>query len=306
MPRPLPPLNALPAFDAAARQLSFSRAAEELHVTQAAISQQIKLLEGQLGVILFERIHRGLRLTPEGRLYQQTVTPMLDELRHATARLRRADESGVLTLSVLPSFAAKWLVSRLWRFQERHPDIDVRIDANCKLANFQDDDIDMAIRHGPGDWSGVESVFFMNEDFFPVCSPALLERPPGLSSPRDVFQHPLLWDTEEPGAWQSWLSAAGIDDVELKRGTGFNNAALVIQAAIEGQGVAMARHLLAADDLAAGRLCRPFELGLPSEYDYYIVYPPHAGKRPKIAAFRDWMLEEAAAQAKPKLSADRP
>ncbi len=296
MPRQLPPLNALPAFDAAARHLSFTLAAEELHVTQAAISQQIKQLEQQLGVDLFERIHRGLRLTAEGRSYQQTISPMLNELRQATARLRNSEESGVLTLSVLPSFATKWLVSRLWRFQEAYPDIDVRIDASAGLANFRDDDIDLAIRHGPGNWPGVEAVFFMDEDLFPVCSPSLLESSQNLGKPEDLLQHKLLWDTEYPSSWHDWFSASGIDDIKLRQGVGFNNAALMIQAAIEGHGIAMARRLLAEDDLRAGRLCQLFELRLPSHYDYYIVYPPRAAEQPKVAAFRDWMLAEVADQ----------
>lgn len=296
MPRSLPPLNALPAFEAAARRLSFSRAAEELCVTQAAVSQQIKQLETRLGVKLFERVHRGLRLTAHGRDYQRTIAPLLEELRQAGARLKEADDSGVLTVTTLPSFAAKWLVSRLWRFQQAHRDIEVRIDASTKVVDFQEDDIDLAVRLGPGDWPGVEAILFMAEDQFPVCSPELMRRLPAQRSPRDLLALPMLWDTEDPQGWRRWLTAAGVSGNEPRLGTGFNNAALLLQAAIESQGVAMARALLVADDLAAGRLCRPFKQAVPSDYDYYIVYPPRHAKRAKVAAFRDWILAEAAAQ----------
>ncbi|MGV6827628.1 MAG: transcriptional regulator GcvA, partial [bacterium] len=284
-------MNTLPAFEAAARHLSFSRAAEELHVTQAAVSQQIKQLEQKLGVKLFERIHRGLRLTPEGLTFQNTVSPALDDLRRVTANVREPEGDGVLTLSVLPSFAAKWLVSRLWKFQDEYPEIDVRIDASTRLANFVDDDIDIAIRHGPGGWSGLESIFLLDEDFFPVCTPDLIEQSP-LDTPSDLLQHQLLWDTEYPSAWEDWFNAAGVKQ-QKKKGTGYNNAALMIQAAIEGQGVAMARRLLAEDDLESGRLVKPFTLSLPSDFAYYIVYPPRASGQFKVQAFRDWILSES-------------
>lgn len=287
----LPPLNALRAFEAAGRHLSFTRAANELNVTQAAISHQIKSLEDHLGLPLFRRLNRALLLTEEGQYYLPSVSRALDDLRKATEQLLQRDASGVLTVTVLPSFAARWLVPRLGRFLQAHPDIEVRIAPTLDLADFAQGDVDIAIRYGYGSYPGLYSERFMSEDIYPVCSPDLLQGLKPLTQPEDLQHHHLLHD-DGIVEWRLWLLAAGIDDIDLNRGTFFTDSSMLIQAAIAGHGVALGRSVLVEDDIAAGRLVRPFALSLPTEYAYYIVYPEASAERPKIVAFREWMLQE--------------
>lgn len=298
----LPNLKALRAFEAAGRHLSFTRAAAELHVTQAAISHQIKALEDELGVRLFRRGARGLLLTDAGQAYLPEVAAAFARLAQATERLRQAEETGVLTVSVLPSFAARWLVPRLRHFRARHPEIDLRVAATDKIVDFERDGIDLSIRYGYGDYRGMFWEHLLAEEIFPVCSPALMQdgadgRPP-LRQPEDLRRHTLLHDDLRTD-WATWLRAAGVTGVDPHRGPGFTDSSMLLQAAVDGQGVALGRSALAGDDLAAGRLVRPFEFSLPAELAYYIVCPEHAADTPKIRAFRAWLQEEAAGDPRP-------
>lgn len=293
MSRQLPPLNALLAFEAAARHLSFTRAAAELHVTQSAVSQQIKSLEAHLGLQLFRRINRTLLLTDAGQRYLPALRETFDRLDGATQRLLAQDTPDRLTVSVLPSFAARWLVHRLGRFRELRPELDVLISTSVELVDFSRQSADIAIRFGRGRYPGLRCDRLMDEEVFPVCSPALLKGPHALRKPADLRHHVLLHD-ETYGDWQRWLLAAGVHNVEPRRGTFFVDSSMLVQAAVAGQGVAIARRSLAAEDLAAGRLVRVFELTLPVEFAYYVVCPQANADIPKIKAFRDWLLEEVA------------
>ena len=293
MVRRLPPLNALRAFEAAGRHLSFTRAGAELNVTQAAISHQVKALEEHLGRPLFRRLNRALLLTEDGQTYLAELRPVFDMIDAATARLAAGDARGVLTVSVPPSFAAKWLVPRLGRFRAVHPEIDLRLAPSADLVEFTRDDVDIGIRHGSGVYPGLHVVRFLQEEFFPVCSPDLLMRWP-LRTPSDLQHHTLLHD-DGYAPWSAWLRAAGAARVEAERGPIFLDSSLSLVAAAGGQGVVLARGELAATDLAEGRLVRPFALGLPPEFAYYIVCPEAYADRPKVRAFREWLLEEAEA-----------
>jgi LysR family glycine cleavage system transcriptional activator len=266
-------LNALRAFEAAARHLSFTKAAAELHVTQAAISHQIKTLEEHLGVPRFQR-------------------------RQAVDGLRALQTDNVLSVTTSPSFAAKWLVPRLERFRAANPEFDVRIDASTQLVDFTRERIDVGIRYGGGSYAGLTSEMLFGTEVFPVCSPRLRKGPQALRTPADLKGHTLLhteWlaRDEEPD-WRMWLLAAGAPEVDWTRGPQFNDASLAIQAAIEGQGVALGRDALVAADLRAGRLVRPFRLSVAGRFRYHLVHLPTALKRPKVTIFRDWILGEAA------------
>jgi len=296
MSRRLPPLNALRAFEAAARHLSFTRAAAELHVTQTAISHQIKGLEERLGVRLFRRLPRGLLLTEEAQRYLPPVRDAFDRIAAATAQLAAAGSSGSLTVSVLPSFAAKWLVPRLGRFRAACPDLDLRISASSQLVDFARDDVDVGIRMGRGRYPGLRVDRLFGESMVPVCAPELLSGPHLLCQPEDLRHHVLLHDDDHTG-WQLWLQLAGVEGVHAARGPVFTDSAMVVQAAAEGQGVALARSVLAAGDLAAGRLVRPFEASVPHDLAYYLVSPEATAEQPRIRAFRAWLLAEASDQA---------
>jgi LysR family glycine cleavage system transcriptional activator len=286
-------MNTLRAFEAAARHLSFTLAAEELHVTQAAVSHQIKALEEALGVRLFRRLNRAIRLTEEGQEFVGEVRKALSHLATAVEKLAAPNAGGPLTISVLPSFASKWLVPRLGRFRERHPEIDVRISPSIQLTDFQRDDVDMAVRYGRGNYEGLQSEYLMTEDIFPVCGPALLEGPKALHEPADLRHHTLLHD-DSAVDWAMWLLVAGVQEIDPRQGPFFTDSAHVIQAAAEGQGVALARGALAADDIAAGRLVKPFDIAIPTDYAYYVLSPKATCHHTKIAAFREWLMEEVA------------
>ena len=301
MARNLPPLNSLRAFEAAARHLSFTKAAEELHVTPAAISHQIKALEEQLGVPLFRRLTRALRLTQAGQAALPPMRDGFDSLADAVDLLRAHENSGAITVSIDPSFAAKWLVPRLDRFRAALPDLDVRLDATDKLTDFQRDNVDLAIRYGSGNYPGLEVERLLSEEIFPVCSPKLLEGPAPLAQPSDLRHHTLIhleWDSENVTApnWRMWLLAAGIHDINYTRGPVFSMTTLALQAAIEGQGVALASSFLVADDLAAGRLVVPFDLSVcdPLDFAYHVVVPKRTADLPKVVAFKTWLLDEIA------------
>ncbi len=291
----LPPLNTLRAFEAAARNMSFTKAAEELFVTQAAVSHQIKSLEEALGVKLFKRLNRALLLTEEGQTFLPNVRQALDLVAQGVSKLARVEATGALNVSTLPSLAAGWLVPRLSRFRQEHPEIDVRLTAGERLVDFARDDVDVAIRYGRGKYADLVSERFMEEEIFPVCSPALIESGEHpLKTPDDLKYHTLLHDDmPTPAGWDEWLNAAGVTGVDAALGPYFDMSALVIQAAVQGQGVALGRSTLAQEALNAGLLVRPFDLTLPIDYAYYIVCPPDYYDRPKVRAFREWLLAEA-------------
>lgn len=293
MRRRLPSLNGLKAFEASARHESFTRAAAELHVTQGAVSQQVKALEEELGVKLFLREHQRLAITDAGRGYLEVVRDAFDRLSTGTERLLQRQASGLLNVSTSPNFAAKWLVHRLGRFSEAHPEIDLRISASMHHVDFAREEVDVAVRHGDGRWPGLHVTRLCVEQLFPVCSPTLLEGGKPLGSPADLRHHALL-HANDATHWRQWLEQAKVTGVEVDRGVVFNQASMAIDAAIQGQGVAMARTALAAWDLLSGRLVRPFRLALEAPFALWIVCPKATAELPKIAIFRNWLLQEAA------------
>lgn len=290
----LPPLKTLRAFEAAGRHLSFTRAAGELNVTQAAISHQIKALETWLEMPLFKRLNRALLLTEPGQHYLQAVRQALDGLAEATEQVVATRNDASLTVSVMPSFGAKWLVSRLPRFSQAHPDINLRFSAEDRLVDFNRDDVDVAVRFGRGDWPGVHAELLMRQDVFPVCSPRLLDDGPHpLAAPDDLRHHVLLHEQPASYDWQTWLLAAGVTGIDPVRGPSFSHAHVLLQAAIDGQGVALGATPLVADDLAAGQLVKPFDLVLPGGWAYYVVCAQNRCDNPNVTAFRDWILDVA-------------
>ena len=299
MTRALPPLNALRAFEAAARHLSFSKAAEELHVTPAAISQQIKSLEAFCGVKLFRRLTRALVLTDAAQLALPDLREGFDSLARAATKLQNRENDTLLTVSVPPQFGARWLVPRLGRFTAAHEEFELRIDASERLADFVRDNIDIAVRYGRGDYPGLTVRQLTREFSFPVCSPTLLQGARPLKQPQDLCHHTLLHarlqiDNIALSDWRMWLHAAGVSGFDTERGPTFNSYGLVIQAAIEGQGVALVESSLVADDLKAGRLVRPFgaKMSRKTLFGYYLVYPPPNERLPKVRAFEDWINRE--------------
>ena len=293
MLRRLPALNALKAFEAAARHESFTRAAEELCVTQGAVSHQVKALEEELGVKLFNRERQRLVITEAGREYLAVIRDALDRIAVGTDRLVQRQSSGALTISTSPDFAAKWLVHRLGRFAEAHPDIDLRVSATLHHVDFAREDVDLAVRHGDGNWAGLHVERLCPEELFPVCSPKLVGGRRRLAQPCDVLKFPLL-HLDGRQDWSTWLEAAGVDCPDLSHGPIMNRASMLIDAAIDGQGVALARSALAAWDLIQGRLVRPLATALPLSKSYWIVCPKATAMLPKILRARDWLLAQAA------------
>jgi LysR family glycine cleavage system transcriptional activator len=295
----LPSLNGLRAFEAAARHLSFTRAASELNVTQTAISHQIRRLEQELGVRLFVRQNRALELTAEARDYLPGIRAAFNDLRLATDRLLRRGNDNVLTVSTLASFAAKWLLPRLSNFQDSHPGIDVRITTSTGLVDFGDGNVDAAIRYGRGHWPGVRADWLMADEVFPVCSPALLSGQRPLRRPEDLRDHVLL-HTSNTGSddWRQWLTAAGLpSDISTQRGLTFDLIFMTVQAAIDGVGVAMGRTTYVKDDIAKGRLVVPFTIALPADAGFYLVSPDGKADPPALAAFRAWLSASTQARA---------
>jgi LysR family glycine cleavage system transcriptional activator len=299
MTRPLPPLNALRAFESAGRHLSFTKAAAELNVTPAAIGHQVKALEELLEVPLFRRLTRALRLTDAGQAALPTLSQGFDKLAQGVEQMRAHCESGVLTISVSPSFGAMWLVPRLEHFRIRHPDIEIRIDGTDRLVDLARDDADVALRYGPGGYNGVRVDWLFSQLNTPVCSPALLSGEHPLRQPDDLRHHTLLhvdWKDAE-ASWRMWLLAAGLHDIDPTRGPRFTMENMAVQTAIDGHGVALIGDILVADHLAAGRLVRPFDpsLSTPLTFSYYLLSAKDSAEQPKVAAFRDWLLEGARA-----------
>lgn len=292
MKRRLPSLNALRAFESAARHLSFTRAADELNVTQAAISHQVKALEDQIGIMLFQRRNRQLILTDAGQTLLPDLIDAFDAMDSALARVKRRDQAGILIVATMDSLAAAWLMPRLVRFRSDHPDIDIRLATSDISVDYDRNGIDIGIRYGRGNWPGLIAEELMREDIFPVCSPSLIESGPGLKVPADLRHYPLIHDDMEED-WAMWLKAAGLTDIDPARGPGYTHSNLVIQAAIAGEGVALGRGLLVADSIAAGKLVAPFDLALTANYRYYVASTETNYDRPKVRVFRDWLFKEA-------------
>ncbi len=300
-------LNALRAFEASARHRSFSAAADELHVTPAAVGQLVRTLEEWLGTSLFLRGSSGrARLMPTDAAERALpdIRAGLDRLALGLERLKEGAISGVLTVTVSPAFAAKWLLPRLDRFQAACPDTDVRLETSLKPVDFVAQRIDIGVRYGGGSWPGLVADKLMDEEVYPVCSPELLRQRRAPREPRDLARQTLIHDLSMDGhagfpSWDVWLRKAGVTDVPTTRGLKINNSAAVLQAAIDGQGVALARSVMAHDDVAAGRLVRLFpKTTFPSALAYYVVYRAESANLPRLVAFREWLQREATARSK--------
>lgn len=314
MVRRLPPLNSLRAFEAAARHLSFAKAADELSVTPAAISHQVKALEDHLGMRLFHRRNRAVDLTEAGRAALPKLREGFDQLADAIERVRAFKGIGTLEISAAPSLASRWLTPRLHRFIAAHPDIDVRITASSSLIDVRDDarsvgraapvaspteEADIAIRFGTGRYPGFRADQLLPVSVTAMCSPRLINGEHPLRTPDDLRHHTLLKDdaayfAEDGLDWDVWLKAAGASGVDTSRGLQFSHSALALEAAADGLGVVLGNPMLAAADLAAGRLVIPFALSLPSSFAYYLVSAEECCDRPDVVAFRDWLRAEAA------------
>ncbi len=290
-----PSMKALRAFESAARHLSMSRAADELAVTQPAVTQQIKALEAFLGIRLIYREGQGVALTPAGRAYAERLSVVFAEIGAATADLLRQEcKGGALTISLLPTLAQRWLIPRLGTFQNAHPEIEVRFSTTTRLVDLQRDDVDLAIRFGGGSWRGCESTFMMANDMLPVLSPQLQDALP-IKGARDLAKHVWLWVDAEPraGDWLTWLSAAGIEALEPKGRIAFESSNQALAAATAGLGVAIGHRPFIMDDLSSGRLVTPLETVLSSNEAYYVVTVSGGTLSPRVTAFRDWLLSEA-------------
>lgn len=292
MSRRLPPLNSLKVFEAAARHLSFTRAAEELFVTQAAVSHQIKALEEYLGLKLFRRRNRSLLLTEEGQAYFLDIKDIFSSLAEATDKLLERSEKGALTISLPPSFAIQWLVPRLADFNEQQPDIDVRIKAVDMEEGSLTDDVDVAIYYGRGHWPGLRADKLYQEFLIPLCSPSLMLGPKPLNCLDDLRLHNLLHDTSRKD-WKQFAKENSIEGVNLNHGPIFSHSTMVLQAAIHGQGIALGNNVLAQPEMDAGRLISPFDEVLMTKNAFYVVCHEKQADMGRIATFRDWMLRKA-------------
>ncbi len=296
-PYNFPPLNSLRAFEAAARHLSFQNAAEELSVTPGAISQQIKKLEDILQTPLFHRDSRAVTLTEAGRVLRPDLSRGFESLDEAVQQVKQSAEHQHITVSMTPSFAAKWLVPRLEKWTAQQPDVDVRISASLGLANFGPDGVDLGVRFGSGNYDGLTSALLLKESFVVVCSPIFIDGSKQIKTPEDLHDHTLIHVSGPQGTpgtdWQEWLKSAGVDGIDTSRGLVFDDTAVAILAAIGGQGVLLSRRALVEDDITADRLALPFDLDLPLEFAWRIVAPEGKLKRPEVCAFRDWLLSEA-------------
>lgn len=300
--RLLPGTRALRTLEAAARHLNFTRAADELGLTAAAVSHQIKEIEEQLGLTLFTRTSRTMRLTEAGALLHEAAVDALDLISRAVARAqKRARGAEQLKVSVDPHFATRWLMRRVESFQALNPGIELRFDISYEVRDFDSDDIDVAIRFGTGRYPGVTGDRLFDNVIIPVCSPRLLTAGPPLKEPRDLFRHTLAhieWSRQGvtwPN-WRMWMAAAGVDDFDDSRVLVFGSSTDAVQAALDGNAVALADFAMVANDLSEGRLVRPFELGIKvtREFAYFLVYPTPSAADPRIVAFRDWLLAEVA------------
>jgi LysR family glycine cleavage system transcriptional activator len=306
--RRLPPLNALRAFEAAARHLNFSRAADELSVTPGAVSQQIQNLEDYVGAALFKRTPKGLLLTDAAQTALPALREAFDRLAEAASLLTAAVAGRRLTLTAPPSFAAKWLVPRLGHFEQAHPQVDVWLSAGIELVDLTAGEVDVAIRYGAGRYPGLEVTRLISETVIPVISPEFAKEQP-LDTPDDLKNHILLHDgspdlDDSCPDWPMWLAARGLRGVDGNRGPRFNQSSLVIEAAVNGRGVALAKRTLAQADLDAGRLVAPLQIATAVDFAYYLVHPKAKGRLPQVKAFIGWIEAEAEAHEAALLAID--
>lgn len=296
----LPPLNALRAFEAAARHLSFTKAADELNVTPGAISQQIRQLEDFAGTPLFKRTGRSVLLTDAAQACLPLVREAFEQIGEAGRLMRAPARRGRVMVSSAPSFAAKWLAPRLDGFHQAHPGIEAWVSADMALTDFNTADADFAIRYGTGQYDGLKSERLLEETVLPVCSPQLLEGPEAIRRPEDLARHTLIHDESpenDPSCpdWASWLAARGVSGVDAARGPRFNQAILVIEAAMNGRGVALAKRAIAQADLDTGRLVAPFADGSHAlDFAYWLVWPKGRHLSQDVRAFMAWIKAEAA------------
>ncbi|MEO5763827.1 MAG: transcriptional regulator GcvA [Casimicrobiaceae bacterium] len=290
----IPATQALRALEAVARTGSLTRAAEAMHLTHGAISHQLKGLEQDLGVRLVERAGRGIRLTDEGERFAGRVRAALTELAEAVREITEHNNPRQFRVSVMPSFAARWLLPRIGRFLAANPDIDLDVRASVTLVDFRRDDVEAALRYGSGNYPGVVSEHLLDDVYYPVCSPRLGGgRLP--ARPAEISRYLLMRSDNE--FWQPWFRAAGLDWPEPARGPIFNDASHLMQAAVDGQGIALARSSLIGNDIANGVLVRLFDIEVPSPFRYYLVYPTRLAQSSKLARFRAWLEQEVARDA---------
>ena len=291
MRRQLPPLNALKTFESAARHLSFLRAAEELSVTPGAVSRQVRALEEWLGIALFKRAHKQVSLTTEGRAYWDDVSPSLESIAAATARISERAQTRPLAIYCYPTFALRWLVPKWRGFYDLHPDIDVQLTTSLRAVDFARDDFDAAIMVGEGlsERSDLVAHKLVDVELIPICSPQLARGRHGLKKPSDLRRHTLLHNAPRPKDWGRWLDEAGVDGVDPSAGPIFDSLNLSIQAALSGVGVAIAIRALIADELAQGQLIQPFGPTRVSSRPFYLVYPRARGDDPRLQHFATWL-----------------
>lgn len=289
----IPPLRALKAFESSARHLSFTKAAEELFVTQAAISHQIKSLEEKIDVKLFKRYNRALQLTTEGQVYLLSIREALEKLETASRQLANRNTKGGLSISTLPSFATKWLAKRIWKFQEHHPEIEVSISAFEWLADFKKEEVDIAIRYGRGDWPDVFSELLFEEKVFPICNKKVFKELGDDPDPKSILIRNLIHDDFSSEDWSMWFKQAGIDITSPIKGTRFSHTVMMLESVENGNSLALGHTSLVIDDLKRKLLYAPFQITIPSEYSYYLVCPKGFENSSRILAFREWIKEEA-------------
>lgn len=292
MARRLPPLNSLKSFEAAGRLLSFTRAALELNVTQAAVSHQIKVIEEYLGVTLFIRYPRKLALTEQGKALLPEVIEAFDKVSNAIGAVSQEPASKMVSVRLAPSFAAKWLSPRLKYFWLQYPEVDLCLYHAHPAVDFDREEIDIAVTYGKGDWPGVVADPLLSLDFFPVCSPTFMSNDKPLSDINNLRYYTLLHDANYQ-CWSDWINLAGIEEINSSKGTIIDDTNVLIQAAVDGQGVALGSTTFVQDLLESGRLIRPFDITLENECAYYIVCPEAHLKNPSVQAFKNWLLELA-------------
>ncbi|MEG0002779.1 transcriptional regulator GcvA [Comamonas sp.] len=289
------PLLALRAFVEVGRRGSIKAAAQALHVTSGAVSQQIRLLEDRTGVTLFTRAHQGLTLTEAGASVHPALSQAFTQIAQAVQWLEQTKARQTLTVSTVATFAASWLVPRLGRFNQRHPEIEVRVEATSALADMRQGRVDIALRHGLGVYPGLEVTLLMAPVLVPVARPGLVDSAGPLQSPADCLDHPLLHDGDRAD-WRLWFAAHGVaEDARAERGTAFEDDFLLIRAAEAGQGIALVPQEYASEEIAAGRLVQVLDKPWPARFAYYLVTQPQARERPAVKAFTDWVLDEAQA-----------
>jgi len=295
MARHLPPLNSLKNFEAAGRLLSFTLAAKELNVTQAAVSHQIKVIEDYLGVALFGRYPRKLVLTEQGKTLLPEITGVFDKLSNAISGVCQEPLSKMVSVRLAPSFAAKWLSPRLKYFWLQHPEIDLCLYHAHPAVNFSREEIDIAVTYGRGDWPNLVVEPILSLDFYPVCAPSFMSNDKPLRTIDNLRYYTLLHDANYE-CWTDWVKLAGVDNINTHKGTIIDDTNVLIQAAVDGQGVALGSTTFVQDLIDAGRLVKPFDITLVNDFAYYIVCPPAHLKNPSVQAFRDWLLGLASEQ----------